>query len=254
MRQTSRIKKAHTARTRVLLRLGALTVAALALCSSLAEAQRHHPGYSSGYSSGSLRLKIGMLEPDGESEFWDTQFQDFTGAVSDLDDIVLGVDYLWPLGRSTSLAFGVSFWEGETTQAYRDYTDSIGSSIRHTTTLQATDVTVALIYRFGHRDSTLAPYIGAGGGFVWWRLEETGDFIDFASSELPIVFAHYQAEGTTSEVFAVAGLEMALTPSWSFLVEGRWRRADDELGDDYGGFGEIDLSGTELTAGFALRF
>jgi len=89
---------------------------------------------------------------------------------------------------------------------------------------------------------------------LWWGLREEGYFIDFADPDLPIVFASYNAGGTTWELFAVAGLDIPVGYRWSFFVEGRYRWAEAELNDDFSGFGTIDLSGIQLAGGFSWNF
>jgi hypothetical protein len=100
----------------------------------------------------------------------------------------------------------------------------------------------------------LVPYVGLGGGFQNWELEESGSFIDFGDPDLAIVFASYRSSGWTYEVFGLAGIDVPLGFRWSFFLEGRYRYSEDELADDFSGFGTIDLSGTELTAGFSWNF
>jgi hypothetical protein len=225
--------------------LGWIIVAA---CAAAAEAQGNwRPG-----DFGSLRFRFGLFEPKADSEYWDDKFRDFTGSASSFEDFIWGVDYLWRTSKSSGLLFGTSFYRGRTTQAYRDWVDEFGADIRHTTDLELWDITAAFELRLGRGD--VAPYVGIGGGFLYWRLEESGDFIDFGSDDLPIIFASYRASGWTYEGFGFVGLDIALGYRWSFFVEGRYRVADDELADDFSGFGTIDLSGTEITAGFSWNF
>lgn len=231
-----------------LLTCRSLVIALALLCLAAAAAE------AGGRTQSEFRMRLGQFEPDGKSEFWDTQFQDFTGDIGDFDDFTLGVDYIWSLGNSSALMFGFGYYDSETTQAYHDWTDTEGVPIRHATSLQTSELTVAWLFRFGRDRGRVTPYAGVGAGFVWWQLEESGDFIDFGDSELPVVFAVYRAEGSAKEVFVVAGLDFRLSYFWSFFVEGRWKDVDDELGDDYGGFGEIDLGGTEFNAGVSFRF
>jgi hypothetical protein len=228
---------------------GAALVAAVFVSPPTAEAQY---GYRS--QTGSVRLRIGLFDPDGSSQYWQDKAQDFTGSASDLKDLTFGIDYQWRLQRSSSVLFGFAYFDGSGTNAYRDYVDGNGNDIRHTTTLETWEITVAWITELGQPRAAIKPYLGAGTGLIGWRLREAGDFIDFASAELPIVPAGYQAEGTTYEFFALAGLDFNLGPGWSFFIEGRWRNADDTLGDDFAGFGKLDLSGFEYSGGFAFKF
>jgi len=201
---------------------------------------------------GSFRLRLGLFEPDGNSQYWDEKFRDFTGSPSSFEDLVFGVDYMWRTSRKSGFLFGTSFYNGRTTQSYHDWVDEFGNNISHTTDLDLVDITAAFVLRLGR--GRVVPYLGVGGGFVYWKLMERGSFIDFGLSELPIIDAQFRADGWTYEGFGLLGLDMALGHRWSFFVEGRKRWSDDDLGDDFSGFGTIDLSGTEVTAGFSWNF
>jgi hypothetical protein len=201
---------------------------------------------------GQLRFRLGLFEPSGSSEGWDGVFEGFTGRPGDLQDFVWGTDYLWRTGPHTGVLFGFSYYAGSTTSGYQDWVTDDGSEIRHTTQLTTSDLTVAFVYRFG--SAAVRPYVGIGGGFVWWTLTDEGNFIDFGVPAQPIFWGWYGADGGTFEAFGLLGIDFPVNPRWSVLVEGRYRYAADELGDDYSGFGELDLSGYELTAGFGVNF
>jgi hypothetical protein len=201
---------------------------------------------------GSWRFYMGLFEPTASSQYWDDTFDVFTGSPSDFEDLVFGTDYLWRTSRQGGVLFGISFYEGRATQAYLDWVDASGQDISHTTTLGLADMTAAYVLRFGR--GSVTPYLGGGGGLLWWRLTEEGSFIDFANPDLPIIFASYRSDGTTWELFALAGLDFRLGRNWSFFFEGRYRWAEAELNRDFAGFGTIDLSGIQLTGGFAYNF
>jgi hypothetical protein len=201
---------------------------------------------------GAVRGYLGVFSPQGDSEYWNDTFDVFTGSPSSFEDVVFGVDYLWRTSRQSGLLFGTSFYSGATTQAYLDWVDGDGNDISHTTTLNLTDLTAAYIWRFGAHGAR--PYIGGGGGLLWWGLREEGYFIDFADPDLPVVFASYDAGGTTWELFALAGLDVPLGYRWSFFIEGRYRWSEAELDDDFSGFGTIDLSGLQLVGGLSWNF
>lgn len=201
---------------------------------------------------GSLRFRAGLFEPQGDSQYWEDSFATFTGSPESFRDLVWGVDYVWMTSGTTGLMFGSSFFNGTTTQAYREWVDIDGRDISHTTRLKQWDLTAAFVWRLGRRG--VVPYLGIGGGFNNWRLEESGYFIDFGDPDLPIVWATYKASGWTFEALGLAGIDVALGYRWSFFVEGRYRYSDDELADDFSGFGTIDLSGTELSFGFSWNF
>jgi hypothetical protein len=232
----------HTART-------ALSIAAVAL---FAVAEADAQWRRSVEPTGQLRFRLGLFEPSGSSDGWDAVFEGFTGDPSDLRDTVWGTDFLWRLAPSTGLLFGTSFYDGSATSGYEDWVAADGSEIRHTTRLEIADLTAAFVVRLDR--GAIRPYAGLGGGFLWWSLTDQGSFIDFSEPDLPVFTAWYGAEGTTFSAFGLAGLEVPLSLRWSLLVEGRYRWASDTLGDDFAGFGDLDLSGWEASGGFGISF
>lgn len=215
-----------------------------------AMAQRHwQPG-----DEGSIRFFLGQFDPDTSSEYWDDKFTDFTGSSSDFNDFIFMVDYRHPVSDSSAMLFSVGWYEGATTQAYRDWVDPAGREIRHKTSLRTFETSAAWIYEIGARQHPVTPYLGAGGGFIWWELIERGDFIDFGNSNLPIINTWYGTNDVTLALFGVAGLDINFGGAWSLVGQARYRWAEDELGGNFAGFGTIDLSGFDYTIGAAFHF
>jgi hypothetical protein len=229
-------------------RILALVAAAVIVWPCLVQAQGNwQPG-----DFGSVRFRLGLFQPRADSQYWDQKFTDFTGSASSFENIVFGVEYLWMTSRDGGIAFGGSFYEGSATQAYRDYVDLDGRDISHTTTLGLTDLTATYIHRLAR--GGVRPYLGLGGGLLWWRLQAEGSFIDFSDFDAPIVFARYRADGITWEALGLLGVEVPIAFKWRFFFEGRYRWAEAELNRDFSGFGTIDLSGYELTGGFSINW
>lgn len=228
-----------------------LVTVAVLLMPTVSEAQYrpYQPG-----DSGSVRILLGQFDPDCDSQYWDEKFTDFTGSAKDFEDYIFQVDYRFPLSHGTALLFGLGWYEGATTQAYRDYVDAGGNDISHKTALSTGDLSMAWIFEFGQRRNAVTPYIGLGAGYLWWELEEAGDFIDFGDPDLPIFNARYRSTGSTWELFAVVGVDFRISHSASLVVQARWHDADDELGDDFAGFGTIDLSGLDYSLGVSFNF
>jgi outer membrane protein W len=228
----------------------ATIIAAATVAPTTANAQSNwRPG-----DDGSFRVRLGLFQPEGSSDGWDAVFEGFTGSPDDLEDLSVGLDFKWKVTRRSGLTLGTSFFDSDTIVGYVDWTNSDGYDIRHTTSLQLNDLTAIYFVELGYPNGVVKPYLGAGAGQVWYRLEESGSFIDFGSENLDIVPASYQADGTTYELVAVAGLDVLMGRQWSFFGEVRWREADDTLGDDYSDFGTLDLSGPEVSAGVSWKF
>jgi hypothetical protein len=214
------------------------------------EAQgRWQPG-----DTGSFRIFLGEFRPEGNSRYWDEKFEDWTGSVSDFNDFIFLGDYRMPMTRSSAALFGMSWYEGATTQSYRDWVDASGGEIYHRTTLRSYDFSAAWVFEVGGMRQQFTPYFGVGAGYVWWELVESGDFIDFTHPDLPVFTATYGSTASTWELFGIVGADIRLGHSFSLVVQGRWREASDELGGSMSGSGEIDLSGFDYELGFAFHF
>jgi hypothetical protein len=200
-----------------------------------------------------VRLRLGLFTPEGEGDLFAENADVFTGGVDDLEDVVGGIDYEHRFGEHLALLLSADLYEGKTDQAYRDFVDDRGDDIFHTTTLEIVPFTAGLRFDLAPSRSPVIPYLGGGGGVYTYRYEESGDFIDFdAGGE--IFATTLTAEGAVLGYYVLAGVEVPIGPYFSFFAEGRWDRADDELGDDFEDFGTIDLSGRRVMGGLAWRF
>jgi opacity protein-like surface antigen len=221
-------------------------VVGLAFLAEPAFAQRHFPE-----RDGAFRIQFGQFRPEGDSAYWEDAETLFTGEPSDLEDAVLGMDYILPINRRISVLFSGSVYSGETTRSYLDFEDNFGNRIRHDATLDIASATVGLMVHLTPPRSAFSPYLAVGGGAYPWSLEENGDFIDFRTSPPEIFTARLNSEGVGFGYYWLAGLEAAITPRLSLFAEGRWTQVDDELDDDFEGFGKIDLSGRQASFGIS---
>lgn len=167
--------------------------------------------------------------------------------------------------RLTSrLALGLGIWyEGRNSPSeYRDFVDNNDLPIEQTTKFQRMPVTLGLkfylvprgrsIGHFAWIPAKVAPYIGAGGGAMWYRFKQDGDFID--QSSMDVFHDTFQSSGWTPEAHAMAGVDVSLTPRLALTGEGRYTYARANMEEDFVGFDKIDLSGFAITAGLAIRF
>jgi len=235
-------------RLRLVLIAIATTVVTLA-GSAPASAQRPYRG-----NDHAVRFWIGLFEPDGGSQYWNEAFDAFTGAPSDFDDAVIGGDFKLGLTGRTSLLIGGSYYEGRSDQSYRDFVDRFGSPIFHRTRLEIASATAAYVVDLAPSRSPIVPYVGIGGGIYAWRLEESGDFIDFVPADPELFSATFADDGNTLGWFWLAGVEVPIGPRWSLFAEGRWQRLDDDLSGDFAGSGTLDLNGRSIAGGASWRF
>jgi opacity protein-like surface antigen len=201
-----------------------------------------------------FRIDIGQFQPKGDSTYWEDVEFDFTSKPADFEDVVVGVEWVKFLGDRLGLAVSGTFYEGSDTMEYRAYEDQFGGGIRHRTDLEVSSLMLGLLVHLTQRDKPIVPYIGGGGGFWAWRLTESGDFIDFLTPDLEIFPDYFEDEGDAVGFYWRAGIEVPLAPNWALYAEGRWQDVDDELGGDFEGLGNLDLSGTSYSAGLSISF
>ncbi len=222
-----------------------LAFAGLLLAVTPAWAQQRRGFYE---RDGAFRVHLGAFQPEGDSEYWDSVEEDFTGDIDDLENVSFGLDYLLPFNRHFSLMFSGTGYAGDTTQSYRGFVDNFGDRIRHDTTLAIASATVGVVVHPFGSDAPVSPYIGAGGGSYFWTLEEDGDFID---NNDDVFFATFEDDGVAFGYYYLVGLEAPITRSMSIFGEARWTQADDDLSDDFESFENIDLSGRTFLVGLS---
>lgn len=235
-------------RTRVMIALTGLLVLSVP-----AFAQHYHSWRYEDYDrDGEFRLHIGSFRPDCSSDYWNGIRHDFTGSdPSDFENPAYGLDYLLPLNQHISVIFSGSYYEGTSTNSYRNFLDNSNQRIRHDTTLDIGSATVGLVFNLLPPGAPVQPYVGVGGGAYPWRLEERGDFIDFTDATLPIFRSRLSSSGTAFGYYGLAGLKVPITRHVAIFGEGRWTRVKADLKDDFEGFGDLDLGGREITAGLS---
>jgi hypothetical protein len=159
--------------------------------------------------------------------------------------------------------FGVATSRSSTQSEYRHFLDNDDLPIEQTTAFQRVPLTASLkmylgnpgraIGRFAWIPKRYAPYVGAGGGAMWYRLRQEGDFIDFAT--LKVFPDTFDSDGWAPTVHAFAGTEVSLSARFAVSVEGRYQWAHASLNArDFSGFDPIDLSGFAVTSGFTIRY
>jgi opacity protein-like surface antigen len=223
-----------------------LAVAGFVLCAAPAFAQRYFPE-----REGAFRIHFGQFRPEGDSAYWNDAARLFTGEPADLEDASFGLDYVMPVNRRLSVLFSGSVYNGQTTRSYLDFEDNFGDRIRHDASLDVASATVGLVVHLSPPRSSFSPYLGAGGGAFPWSLEEDGDFIDFRTNPPEIFTARLNSEGVGFGYYLLAGLEASISQNLALFAESRWTQVDDELDDDFEGFGKIDLSGTQVSFGLS---
>ena len=201
----------------------------------------------------------GYALPGTGSEIFDFTRERLTVDAGDFRSIAFGG---W-LGVRVSERFDVtvdlSHAGNETSSEFRDWVDQDDQPIRQTTSFARTTATLNVKVYAWERGRAIgqyvwiprgvSPYLGAGGGFLWYRFEQEGDFVE----TLDIFGDSFLSEGRTGTWHLFGGADVSLSPRLLLTAEVRhaWGRA--EMDEDFVGFDPIDLSGFQGTVGLSVR-
>jgi outer membrane protein W len=98
----------------------------------------------------------------------------------------------------------------------------------------------------------VAPYVGAGGGAVYYSFRQVGSFVDFV--DLSIFDSTFESDGWTPLGMVMAGVDYSVSPHVVLNIDGRYQFATASLHNDFTDFDDgIDLSGLQLSFGVHFR-
>lgn len=97
----------------------------------------------------------------------------------------------------------------------------------------------------------VVPWIGVGGGAVWYRFSQVGDFVDAQTKN--VNFDALESDGLTVGAQVMAGVDVGITSRVALTADVRSVWARGALGRDYSGYERLDLSGVAATLGLTLR-
>jgi hypothetical protein len=157
---------------------------------------------------------------------------------------------------------GIDFSKASTVSEYRDFVDNNRLPITQQTDLKGANISASLRYallprgrevgRLAWVPSTVVPYVGAGGGAYWYRLQQTGDFVDFVDlSVFPDVF---ESSGWAPSAHVFGGADIKLHRRLFLSLEARYLWAAGDLGAAWIDFDPIDLAGLRLSSGISVGF
>lgn len=211
---------------------------------------------------GSLTLRSGLARPDAASDLFDFNTKELTLDRSDFNSPAIAFDLAVRLSPRLDIVLGAGFSLARRQSEFRDWVDLDDQPIEQTTKFQRLPVTAGLKAYITPRDHMIGsfawfparwtPYVGVGGGLIWYRFSQQGDFVDY--DNLDIFSARFGSEGWAPVGHLLAGFDLSLGLRWALNVEGRYARASKRLGPDFEGFEPIDLSGLTTTIGIQYRF
>jgi opacity protein-like surface antigen len=249
---------------RRLLQPGMLTLVVLAsgLSSTDVAAQRgDRPDFRFERPSFSFIIKGGASLPSANSEIFDFTIEQLTIADADFYSPSIGVEGSFRVTRRVDVALGVSIAQSVTVSEFREFVGEDDLPIEQTTKFTRVPTTLSVKYylsdrgreigRFAWIAERVVPYVGAGGGVIWYEFEQDGEWVDFET--LDIFGQSFKSDGATGVGHVLAGAELSIGPRWFINIEGRYSFASMRMNTDFVDFDNIDLGGFDATVGFAIR-
>jgi len=230
--------------------------------------------------SHSIKVKFGMFFPNASSDLWEVEFENMTFSKEDFTDGVIGFEYEYEINPFLSFLLGVTpytknkvgdykDWEGEYIPGYGDfaYPKGVisGYPISHMFGVSITPLQFSFKFNPLGRRSPIKPYFGGGIGIYFWRCKLEGQTplfdeehewydTDYNVYIYEIWESYIRDENNVSFGWHVmAGIMFPLGHRTSVFGEFKYNKAQGEL-DEFIGFEPLDLSGYQISLGFAYRF
>jgi hypothetical protein len=219
-------------------------------------------GFLLGAPDGSLTLRGGRAIPSAGSDVFSFTTGNLTLNKRDFSSAMGGVDLAFRIRSRTDIVLSTEYSGMNRKSEFRKFIDNNHQPIEQMTAFVRVPVTLSVRQYLTNRGrsighlawipSRFAAYVGAGGGAVYYRFNQHGDFIDF--TDMSVFPSTLASDGWAASAHVLAGGEWSLSARFAAVTEMKYQRAHAPLGIDFSGFDPIDLSGFSTTAGIAVRF
>jgi hypothetical protein len=223
---------------------------------------RPAPDFFFGQPNGSLGIRGSRIFPRAGSDWYDFVTDQLTLETGDFVAPAFALDVGIIAAPRLEVLAGLEVAKAETGSEYRRFVDNNRLPIEQNTKVRQFNVSgsvkVPLLSR-GREVSQLAwvprrvvPYAGAGGGMLWYEVEQIGDFIDYV--DLSVFSDVFRSRGWTPSAHVFGGVDVRLIRRLFATVDVRYLWAAGDLGQEWVNFDPIDLAGARVSAGINVVF
>ena len=230
--------------------------------SAAAQPSPRTPDFLFSRPRGSIGVRGSWLFERAGSDLFAFLQKQLTVERRDFDAPAFGVDLGMAVTPRVDALFGFDFSRRSKNSEYRNFVDNRRLPITQTTRLTQANLSGSIkvaatprgraVSRFAWVPRGVTPYVGVGGGFLWYAFEQDGDFVDFVDSS--VFTSRFRSSGWTPSAHAFAGADLKVLPRLFLALEGRYVWAHADLDRDFSGFEPIDLAGFKVMAGVNLLF
>ena len=226
-----------------------------------ASAQSAGAGYLFGAPAGRVTIRAGYAHAYAQSDVFDDAVKFLTLTRGSFSGPNIGGDVAFTVRPWLDLAFSADYSAAVSGSEFRKFLDNNNLPIEQTTSFRRAPVMAnAIVYLAprGRAVGTLAwiparivPWVGAGGGAMWYRFRQEGDFVNYQT--LNVFTAKLQTSGWAPAFQALGGLDVTLSPRFAISAEARRAWAQATPGGDFTSYDKVDLSGLTGSLGFTIR-
>ena len=241
-------------------RLPILTVALFAVAMPL-RGQSAGNGYLFGAPNVRFIVRGGYAHANANSDIFTDATEFLTLEKSDFSGPSIGGDLAFAVNSRFDLSISADYSAAVSESEDREFFDNNQLPILQSTSFRRVPLTMNAIVSLRPRGRSIGslawiptkvvPWIGAGGGTMWYRFRQEGDFVDYQT--LNVFTTTVESSGWAPALQALGGVDVTLSPRFGFTadVRGTWARA--ELSSNFSGYDKIDLSGVTGALGFTVR-
>ncbi len=230
------------------------------------EADGRDPGFLFGRPGNSVAIHWLWHRARAESDVHAFVTEHLTLEPRDFDAAGIGIDLGFTLTPRVDLHAGVDYVQATALSESRHFIGEDGVPFEQETALSQTALTASLSFALTPRGraigqyvwipAAVVPYVGAGGGFLRYGLDQFGEFVDeitLFSFEIPPEQS-WQSNGWTPTAHLFGGVDIRLMQRLFLTAEARYVLAVAEPSLDFADFESIDLSGLRIATGVRFTF
>jgi hypothetical protein len=219
---------------------------------------RPAPDFLFGRPSGTLGLRVGWLASRSGSDWYDFVTDQLTIDRKNFNGPGIGTDLGIAITLRVDLMVGFDYSQSTTASEYRRFVDNNRLPIEQTTLLRGANISGGVKFALTERGRevgrlawvprNVVPFIGAGGGAMWFQVKQSGDFVDYV--DLSVFTDVFESKSWAPTAHAFGGVDVRVLRRAYVTFDARYTWASGNLGPDWIDFDPIDLSGLRLSAGF----
>ena len=224
-------------------------------------AQRSGNGYLFGEPEARLTLRGGYAHATAGSDVFAQSIDLLTINKSDFSGLTMGAEAGVAFTSRLELSLDASFSHAAKGSEFRHFVDNNDKPIEQRTTFDRVPLTANLrfyltepgrsIGKLAWIPSKFVPWVGAGGGMMYYHFAQVGDFVNFKNGN--VFPSNLDSSDWTGMVQGMAGADITLSPHVALRADARYLWAKAPLGPSFSGFDRIDLSGVQGTLGLTYR-